>query len=420
MTRGKVARNAISLYGLHGASYLLPLIAFPYLLSILGVSGFGLYGFIVAVARYGILITEWGFNFTASRAISERLVRDEEVGSVYGSTTAARAGLLAVVAAGLGALTIFVPQFRNDADLFWIAFVGVAGSAMFPLWLFQAFHRLPLVIGVNVAARAVAVGLLFLLAKDAGDLNIVLWLWSAPWVVTAVAAMILARTSLKVPFVVPRLRGAWSTLIEGRHVFVSNAAVTLYTAGNAVLLGILASTEEVGLYVAAETIVTALVGFVGPLGQAVFPRSSEIATRGRKAAVAHARRLLPWFGAVGGVLAAGGFLLAPVLGAYVFGDGFEESVRLLQLMSLIPLSVALATVLGQQLLIPLRLDQRYSTVVILAGVFNVALAVALVPSLGAWGTAIAVTITEALIVVGLLVQLRLARVIGGGRSPSPA
>ncbi|MGI9539914.1 MAG: oligosaccharide flippase family protein, partial [Miltoncostaeaceae bacterium] len=279
MTRGKVARNAISLYGLHGASYLLPLIAFPYLLSILGVSGFGVYGFIIAVARYGILITEWGFNFTASRAISERLVRDEEVGSVYGSTTVARVGLLAAVAAGLGALTLFVPQFRDDAGLFWIAFVGVAGSALFPLWLFQAFQRLPMVISVNVAARAVAVGLLFLLAKDAGDLNIVLWLWSAPWVVTAIAAMILARTSLKVPFVVPGLRGAWSTLVEGRHVFISNAAVTLYTAGNAVLLGILASAEEVGLYVAAETIVTALVGFVGPLGQAVFPRSSEIATR---------------------------------------------------------------------------------------------------------------------------------------------
>ena len=109
-----------------------------------------------------------------------------------------------------------------------------------------------------------------------------------------------------------------------------------------------------------------------------------------------------------------------MLGTLVFGDEFEESVRLLQLMSLIPLSVALGSVLGQQLMIPLKLDRRFSTVIVIAGVFNVCLAVALVPSLGAWGTAIAVTITEALIVVGLAVQLRLARVIGGGPTPTPA
>ena len=159
-----IKRNAISLYGLHGASYLLPLIAFPYLLSILGLDGFGLYGFILAVARYGILITDWGFGFTATRAISERRVKGEEVGTIYGATTVARLLLLVAAAVALAVLTIAVEQFRKDAGLYWIAFVGVAGSAMFPLWLFQAFHRLPLVIGVNVAARAVAVGLLFVLA----------------------------------------------------------------------------------------------------------------------------------------------------------------------------------------------------------------------------------------------------------------
>ncbi len=420
MTRGKVARNAISLYGLHGASYLLPLIAFPYLLSILGLDGFGLYGFILAVARYGILITDWGFGFTATRAISERRVKGEEVGTIYGATTVARLLLLVAAAVALAVLTIAVEQFRKDAGLYWIAFVGVAGSAMFPLWLFQAFHRLPLVIGVNVAARAVAVGLLFVLAKDAGDLNIVLWLWSAPWVVTAIAAMVLAKISLDVSFVMPGLRGAWAALVDGRHVFVSNAAITLYTAGNAVVLGLISTEAEVGLYVAAETIVIALVGLIGPLGQAVFPRSAEIATQGKEAAVRHAKRLLPVFGGVGVALTVAGVLLAPVLGTLVFGDEFEESVRLLQLMSLIPLSVALGSVLGQQLMIPLKLDRRFSTVIVIAGVFNVCLAVALVPSLGAWGTAIAVTITEALIVVGLAVQLRLARVIGGGPTPTPA
>jgi len=52
--------------------------------------------------------------------------------------------------------------------------------------------------------------------------------------------------------------------------------VSLYTAGNAFILGLLASNAAVGYYSAAEKIVKAVLGLTGPITQATFPRFSKM------------------------------------------------------------------------------------------------------------------------------------------------
>jgi O-antigen/teichoic acid export membrane protein len=56
-------------------------------------------------------------------------------------------------------------------------------------------------------------------------------------------------------------------------------------------------------------------------------------------------------------------------------------------------------------MLPLKMDRVYSAVVVSGGLFNVALTLALVPSLDAMGTAIAATTTETLVAVTLCLYL---------------
>jgi PST family polysaccharide transporter len=404
--RSAAGRSVSSLLAIQIASYLLPLISFPYLLRVLGPEQFGLYAFTVAVARYGLLITDWGFPYTATRDIAARRARGESVDGVYSRTLIARVVLLGACAVIVAVVTTTSSRFGDDASLYWAALAGIAGSALFPTWIFQAFERLPLVTIANLASRVVTTALIFVLVRSESDVAEVVWLWSAPWLATALFSLWAVRYKLGVRFRYSSRASVAGALASGFTVFVSLAAASLYTAGNAVLLGPLTDNEEVGFFAAAETIVIAGVGLVGPLSQGLFPRAARAAEIGPEAVLAHARKALPFVGGLGVALFAFILVTAPFIGRPLFGSDFEDSVPLLQIMSVIPLAAALAAVFSIQLMFPLRMDRAYSAVIIGGGLLNVALTLALVPPFESLGTAIAAATTESLIACTLFVYLR--------------
>lgn len=398
-----LGRSAASLYAIHVAGYILPVIYFPYLLRVFGVAAFGLYAFVVAVARYGLLVTDWGFAYTATRDLAQEIDAGEPLDTTTSAVFGGRALLLAGCAAGLAVLTLAVPPFSDRPGLYWVAFVGVAGSAFLPVWLFQACERLPVVAGIQLASRVVSTVLIFVLVSSGADVATAIWLWSLPWAVSAIVAIAVAYRLLGVRLVPTPVGEWWAAVRSGAAVFVSLAAASLYTVSNVILLGLITDTVQVGYFAAAEALVIAAVGLLGPVSQVLFPRSAQAAEQGRGAVVRHARRLAPIFVGLGALLSLVLFLGGPVLGPLFFGPGFGESVRLLQIMSPIPLAIAFATVLGPQLLLALRLDGRYASVIVSTALFNVVLTLALVPLFQATGTSLSALIAETLIPVGLLI-----------------
>ena len=56
---------------MQAVNYIAPLVLVPYLTRILGVEKYGVLGLAITVSQYLILLTDFGFNFTASRKIAQ-------------------------------------------------------------------------------------------------------------------------------------------------------------------------------------------------------------------------------------------------------------------------------------------------------------------------------------------------------------
>lgn len=410
--RGSLGKNASALYAIHLASYAVPLVSFPYLLRVLGPAAFGVYAFAIAIARYGLLVTDWGFAYTATRDLSKARSAGGPVNRIFSATMGGRLTLLAASAVVLAVLTIFVPRFADEASLFWAVFAGVAGSALLPVWLFQAFEHLPWVAGIQLVTRAISTALIFVFVQSASDVDVALWLWAAPWLVSAAIALWVVRVKLRVRWVATAPREWWHAIRGGSAVFVSLAAASLYTVANVVFLGLLSNDTEVGYFAAAEVVIIAAVGLLGPISQVLFPRSAQAAEGGAAQAVAYARAIAPVIIGLGAALSVGVLVTAPWLGPLIFGPRFDHSVVLLQVMSIIPFAVSVATVLGPQLMLTLRMDSRYASVVIAGGLLNVVMTLLLVPVFLATGTAVAAALAETAIAVVLLLVL-----LGSGLNP---
>jgi PST family polysaccharide transporter len=406
VTTSPLAHSVYSLYAVQLASYILPLISVPYLIRTLGGNQFGVYIFAVAVARFGLLVTDWGFNFTATREIVAARADDRPVSPLYSAVVAGRLVVLAGCAVTLLALTLATARFGDHMTLYWCAFAGVVGSALLPIWLYQAYERLPVVTGALLAARIVTTALLFVFVRDGSDVNSAVLLWSIPFLVAAAVACGSSGRLLGVRLVRPALHAIGRELRNGASVFVTFLFAAVYTTMNAILLGLLSTNTEVAYFGAAETVVLAAVGLVGPLAQALFPYAAKAGALSPADALAHVRRVLPVLAGLGAALCIGLLVLAPLAGPLFLGSEFHRSIAILQVMSPIPLIVALATALATQLMLPLRLDRFYLAAVATGACLSLVLTAALVPSYGAIGTAVSVVTTETAILAGLYGVLR--------------
>jgi polysaccharide transporter, PST family len=401
-----LSKNVAALFAVQIASYAPPLLTLPWLTRVLGPANFGRLSFCVAVTSYFVLLTDYGFNLSATRRVATHW--DDRAGrsKIFWNTIAVKA-ILAVAGFPLLLLLAFQGyRFGEQRTLLLINYLTVVGALLTPTWYFMGTERQAVLSSITITVRIIAVPAIFLLVRSQQDVQIAALISASMTVIGGVACLIFLMHSRELDRIRLDPRELLATLHDGWHLFVSTASISLYQATNTVVLGLVAGNAAVGHYSAAEKVVQACQGLLTPIGQAVYPRISRLMLESRAAAFALIRKVLRIQGSVAALVSVLLFVFASPVVRLLYGSHYAETVSMLRWMAVLPLLVALSNVFGVQTMLAMGMNQLVSRILIIAGAINVVAIFALTHLFGAVGAAMAVVGTELLVAVVMALAVR--------------
>ena len=402
----QLIENFFSLSILNGLNVLLPLVTLPYILGVVGKANYGAYSYVYVVVQYVILFSTYGFNFSATKRISQCRDDREAVSRIYNAVIASKA-LIAVVLSA--ALLLFSRWVFKDEVGTWMFIYGlgmVVGDIFTPVWLFQGMEKMKYMTIVNASSKILFTVLIFIVVRAREDYNLLILLNSCGYLLAGLLSLILVRRQFRI-----RLhRVEWSDirlqLKEGSAVFGSTFGMNLYRNANVIILKQFVADDIVGLYSAAEKVIKGFQSLISPAAQALFPHLSlRFKDKSVEENMRLLRKLAVPFTAVVLVVTVMVYLFAPLISDILCGKEFADCVPYIRIMTLVILFGEINYLVGIVGLINMNGQRKFFLSVIMTGVFSVVFMLLVAPRWGGEAAAWAMSLSEMLLFVLCLFNL---------------
>lgn len=369
---------------------ILPFVTSPYIARKIGAEGLGVYSYSYSIAYYFVLISMLGLKNYGNRAIARSRDNQKELNSIFSNLLALHIGI-SLICTLIYLIYAFTLKNERIYALIQIAYVL---SGLFDIsWFFFGIEKFKLTVTRNVIIKILNVSCVFIFVKDASDL----WKYC---VIMAVGGLI-SQISLWIPLrkYVSFVKPSWS--IIKTHVrpmlvlFIPTIAISLYKYMDKIMLGSLASKEQLGFYENAEKVANIPMTIISSFGTVMLPKMSNLAAKSdHKAASYYMSVSMKYVMCLAFALAFGLAGVGTVFAPIFWGMEFLPSGILIMGLSITLPFISFANVIRTQYLIPHQKDKEYLSSVVSGALVNLILNWLLISQLGAMGATIGTIAAE--------------------------
>ena len=374
--------NFLNLIFLRFVSRILPLVMQGYILRSAGVLSFGGLGFAKSIGYCFTAIIGYGSYFAVPKYIAF-LKQDEDYKKNIGKLLTSRIVMqlvLSLFCFGLFLiLTAIIPQIKAVGHFLFFFLLVAISSAMFPIGFFQGINKMYVV----TEDDAIIYPMIFAIAEF----------------IRLILAFLILNLCFKIPIVFPSIQIIKQQLKDGWTTFCFDFYLLFYSHFPTIFLGILVNREAVAVYRIGDRLAQFVRDLLEPFLQCLYPIISKLFKENLNEGFALAKKVI-----------SGNFVLMLPLcfccyffskniislfcGGSVKEDFFITANEVLKIHSFLPFLVTTSSILGLQVLTPLKKGFFYSIILFFTGFLAMSLHFKLVPRYGSIGAAYAILLGE--------------------------
>ncbi len=379
------------------SNYIFPLIVYPYVSRVLGVSNIGICNFVDSIVHWFILFSMMGMTILGNREMAA--IGDDRVKRSKAFSELMALNLVTTLIAALGLLmAIFtVPKLFAYRSLLYVGVLKLFANFLCIDWYFRGTEDFRYITGRTIFVKILYVGAVFLFVKKAGDYPLYYLLTVLMLVANAVINLFYARRSVSlVRKGLEPGRYLKPFLMLGMYMLLTALYVTL----NVTWLGFVTNDEQVGYYTTASKLYSIVIAFFSAFTGVMLPRMSSLVSENRiddfRSMIDRTFDLLFMFAVPLVVYAC---LCAPEIVRIFAGAGYEGAYVPARIMMPLILVVGLEQIYVIQILMPNKRDRSIFVNSCVGATVGVLLNVLLVSRLQAVGSAIVWITSEAAVLV---------------------
>lgn len=252
---------------------LFPLIVYPYITRVLGVSNLGEYNLYTSTIGYLALFSGFGISLYGTKEIGKRKDDKQSYSQVFGELVSINLILSAVVYLFVFILIFFSESYQNY-KLFLITSVTIVGNAVGAEYLFVALEKQQFMLIRNIIFKILSLIMIFLFVHDEGDLleyAIIMLISTVGVSVTNIINYYNKIDWRSINFKKIYLKSYLFPLFQ---VFIMDVLIHYYGMMDIVILGNMDSTESVGYYSVASKIYILSYGILASTAVPLLPRAA--------------------------------------------------------------------------------------------------------------------------------------------------
>lgn len=401
-----ILTNFVSLSFLQMANYILPLLTVPYLIRVIGINNVGILALATALCTYLQIITDYGFNLSATRQVSINRLNKDKLIEIYSSVITIKLilGLLC-----LGILFIIincVEKFKEFQIIYLLTYGLVLGQILFPIWFFQGMEKMKYITYINVSIKLLFTIMIFLVVKKTDNFWLVPTMTSIGGLIAGVIAMFVVRKYFGITFRIQKYVVLKNQFCDGWHIFTSRIFSSLYKNSAVLILGLLTTHEITGYYSVAEKIIRSIQSVQNVIGDALYPHLVKKFDKNKNGFYSLNEKykyiiIVAYILMTVVVLGMSGIMTKVLTGRH------PGNVKLdLEIMSFVVLFGGLNYYYGILGLVALNYKKEFSTYVLITGIISILLTVVLSKFFNDIGAAFAAVLSEAILFILIIIKLK--------------
>ncbi len=373
----------------------------------LGVRHYGLIAFANATVAILSIVTDFGFNLSAAKEVSIYRGDKEKLTEIFSSVLIIKTILMLLSFIILVILVFVFYKFRKDWLLYFFTFGTVMGQVLFTVWFFQGMERMKFITYLNMLSRLIFTASIFIFIRSRSDYAYVPLLASIGAIIAGVISLLIIFKGFGVQFRLQKISSIKYHISNSIHLFLSTAAINIYTSSTTFILGLFADTAMVGYFASGYKIVQAFTGLMWPVSQSLYPYIIKIVHQSKEDGLRIIRKITLYVGFFSGSISLFILFFSNPLSNLILGLKYSNSIIVLRIMFILPFMIGLSNIFGIQTMLSFGRKKAFSIILIAGSVLNILLSSILVPIYLYVGSAISISIVESFITLAMLIYLQI-------------